>query len=75
MPRLLPIHATPLPVSTGCPFPLQRHFNLVSVVDFDGPTLSRIFGSLLEWHLDTKAFPAYAKVGEAGARDVVCGDA
>ena len=40
----------------------QRHFNLVTIVDFDEPTLGRIFSTLLGWHLDTKSFPANIKV-------------
>ncbi|KAG2436335.1 hypothetical protein HXX76_006644 [Chlamydomonas incerta] len=39
----------------------QRHFNLVTIVDFDEPTLGRIFSTLLGWHLDTKSFPANIK--------------
>ncbi|GIL57271.1 hypothetical protein Vafri_12526 [Volvox africanus] len=38
-----------------------RHFNLVSIVDFDEPTLGRIFSTLLAWHLDVKHFPNFIK--------------
>ncbi|GLC41774.1 hypothetical protein PLESTM_001238200 [Pleodorina starrii] len=38
-----------------------RHFNLVSIVDFDEPTLGRIFSTLLAWHLDVKEFPEFIK--------------
>ncbi|KAG2482389.1 hypothetical protein HYH03_018685 [Edaphochlamys debaryana] len=38
-----------------------RHFNLVSIVDFDEPTLARIFSTLLAWHLDAKGFPGHIK--------------
>ncbi|PNH03664.1 Dynein heavy chain 7, axonemal [Tetrabaena socialis] len=38
-----------------------RHFNLVSIVDFDDHTLGRIFSTLLAWHLDGKGFPANIK--------------
>ncbi len=34
----------------------------MSIVDFDEPTLSRIFGTLLEWHLAVKSFPPNIKV-------------
>lgn len=39
-----------------------RHFNMVSIVDFDNTTLTRIFSSILEWALTTNAFPANIKV-------------
>ncbi|GFR52768.1 hypothetical protein Agub_g15379 [Astrephomene gubernaculifera] len=38
-----------------------RHFNLVSIVDFDETTLGRIFSTLLAWHLDVRSFPNYIK--------------
>mmetsp|Transcript_4636 Transcript_4636/g.11932 ORF Transcript_4636/g.11932 Transcript_4636/m.11932 type:complete len:156 (+) Transcript_4636:102-569(+) len=35
----------------------QRHFNLLSVVDFDTKVLSRIFVTILDWYLVKEAFP------------------
>lgn len=35
----------------------QRHFNVVSVVDFDLKTLSRIFVSILDWYMVKESFP------------------
>ena len=45
-----------------------RHFNLISIVDFDNATLTRIFSTVLAWHLDAKAFPAGIKVRGARRR-------
>ncbi|KXZ49087.1 hypothetical protein GPECTOR_23g2 [Gonium pectorale] len=36
-----------------------RHFNLVSIVDFDDATLNHIFSTILAWHLEAKGFPKY----------------
>ncbi len=35
---------------------ILRHFSLTSLADFDDETLSRIFGTILDWYLKTKSF-------------------
>ena len=35
-----------------------RHFNLISIVDFDNTTLKRIFSNILDWALITCVYPA-----------------
>lgn len=35
---------------------LQRHFNLLTITSFDDPTLSRIFLTILQWHISSKGF-------------------
>lgn len=37
---------------------ILRHFNLISVANFDDDTLNRIFGTILEWHLKKQGFNA-----------------
>ena len=39
-----------------------RHFNMVSIVDFDDAPLKSIFSSILDWALATRGFPANIKV-------------
>jgi dynein heavy chain len=38
-----------------------RHFNTVSIVDFNEATLQSIFSSILDWYLSSQGFPADIK--------------
>lgn len=42
-----------------------RHFNQITIVDFDDASLKRIFSTLLEWGLTRVAFPDNIRVGHA----------
>jgi dynein heavy chain len=39
-----------------------RHFNMLSIVDFDDSTLKRIFSSILDWALKSADFSPNIKV-------------
>lgn len=41
----------------------SRHFNTISITDFDEATLKRIFSSILDWFLKKENFPANIQVG------------
>ena len=36
----------------------SRHFNHISVTDFDDETMIRIFSTIQDWHFSSNAFPA-----------------
>ncbi|TPX70976.1 hypothetical protein CcCBS67573_g06369 [Chytriomyces confervae] len=35
-----------------------RHFNMITITNFDDPTLDKIFKTVLDWHFTTKNFPS-----------------
>ena len=37
---------------------LLRHFSLIGIAEFDHNTMQRIFGTILDWHLNLKKFSA-----------------
>ncbi|GMH41668.1 hypothetical protein BSKO_09578 [Bryopsis sp. KO-2023] len=39
----------------------SRHFNMVSIVDFDNATLTQIFTSIIDWFMKKEAFPDNVK--------------
>ncbi|GFH11922.1 uncharacterized protein HaLaN_07507 [Haematococcus lacustris] len=43
-----------------------RHFNVISITDFNDATLRRIFGTLLDWALHKQPFPSNIKVQQTG---------
>lgn len=47
-----------------------RHFNHISIVDFDDATLKRIFSTILGWHLGKETFQPDIQVSKTHVRYV-----
>ena len=48
----------------------SRHFNTVSIVDFDSATLTTIFQTIIDWYLQKEGFPKNIQVIRQDQRTV-----